>query len=179
MTENQTRIDLRDSMVESLTKLGEDHNIVVLLSDSTSTSKITPFKEKYPERVIDVGIAEQNLVGVATGLSLGGYIPITTSAASFLVSRANEQIKNDVCYSDANVKLVGLNAGVSYGPSASTHHAIDDISIMRGLGNIIILAPADPLETEPLTPCPPFDPVPVIPLAAPFPFPTPSTPGAP
>ena len=146
MMENQAVIDLRDSMVESLIKLGEDYNIVVLLSDSTSTSKITPFKVKYPERVIDVGIAEQNLVGVAVGLSLGGFIPITASAASFLVSRANEQIKNDVCYSNTNVKLVGLNAGVCYGPLASTHHAIDDISIMRGLGNIIVLAPADPLE---------------------------------
>jgi transketolase len=106
------------------------------------------FAERFPNRLINVGIAEQNLVGVATGLSLGGYVAVTANAAPFLVARANEQVKNDICYSQANVKLVGLNAGVSYGPLASTHHAIDDISIMRGLANIIILAPADPVETR-------------------------------
>jgi len=148
MTE-QLRIDLREVMVQCFIRAVQDNvNLVVLVSDSTSTAKIAPFQEKYPDRLINVGIAEQNLVGVAAGLSLGGYVAVTANAACFLVARANEQIKNDVCYSDMNVKLVGLNAGVSYGPLASTHHAIDDISIMRGLGNIIILAPSDPVETE-------------------------------
>lgn len=148
MTE-QSRIDLREVMVQYFIRAVQDNvNLVVLVSDSTSTSKIAPFQEKYPDRLINVGIAEQNLVGVAVGLSLGGYVAVTANAACFLVARANEQVKNDVCYSNMNVKLVGLNAGVSYGPLASTHHAIDDISIMRGLGNIIILAPSDPVETE-------------------------------
>jgi transketolase len=147
--ENQEKRDLRDVMVQSLIQaIEEGMNVVVLVSDSTSTSKIAPFQKKYPQRVINVGIAEQNMVGVAVGLSLGGYIPVTANAAPFLVARANEQVKNDVCYSETNVKLVGLNAGVAYGPLASTHHAIDDISIMRGLGNILILVPADPIETE-------------------------------
>jgi transketolase len=141
--------DLRDIMVQTLMQSVEDDmNIVVLVSDSTSTSKIAPFQERYPQRLINVGIAEQNMIGVAVGFSLGGYIAVTANAAPFLVARANEQVKNDVCYSATNVKLVGLNAGVAYGPLASTHHAIDDISIMRGLGNILILAPADPIETE-------------------------------
>ena len=145
----QSAIDLRAVMVQSFIKAVEnDVNLVVLVSDSTSTSKIAPFHEKCPDRLINVGIAEQNLVGVAVGLSLGGYVAVTANAACFLVARANEQVKNDVCYSETNVKLVGLNAGVSYGALASTHHAIDDISIMRGLGNIIILAPCDPVETE-------------------------------
>ncbi|OHB56206.1 MAG: transketolase [Planctomycetes bacterium RBG_13_44_8b] len=148
MTE-QVRIDHREVMVQCFIRAVQDNvNLVVLVSDSTSTAKIAPFQEKYPDRLINVGIAEQNLVGVAAGLSLGGYVAVTANAACFLVARANEQVKNDVCYSDMNVKLVGLNAGVSYGPLASTHHAIDDISIMRGLGNIIILAPSDPIETE-------------------------------
>lgn len=95
-----------------------------------------------------MGIAEQNLVGVAVGLSLGGYTAVTANAAPFLISRSNEQVKNDVCYTEANVKLLGLNAGVCYGALASTHHAIDDLSIMQGLGNILILAPSDPIETE-------------------------------
>jgi transketolase len=123
-------------------------NVAVVVSDSTSTAKVAPFAERFPNRLVNVGIAEQNLVGVAAGLSLGGYIAVTANAAPFLVARANEQVKNDVCYSQTNVKLVGLNAGVCYGALASTHHAIDDISIMRGLGNIIILAPADPIETR-------------------------------
>jgi len=145
----QAKIDLREAMVGCFIRAVQDNvNLVVLVSDSTSTSKIAPFQEKYPDRVINVGIAEQNLIGVAVGLSLGGYVAVTANAACFLVARANEQVKNDVCYSDTNVKLVGLNAGVCYGPLASTHHAIDDISIMRGLGNIVILAPSDAVETE-------------------------------
>lgn len=142
-------MDLRAVMVQSFIDAVESGiNVAVVVSDSTSTAKIAPFAERFPDRLINVGIAEQNLVGVAVGLSLGGYVAVTANAASFLMARANEQVKNDVCYSQANVKLVGLNAGVSYGPLASTHHAIDDISIMRGLGNIIILAPADPVETR-------------------------------
>jgi len=145
----QTKTDLREVMVRSFIRAVEDNiNLVVLVSDSTSTSKIAPFREIYPDRLIDVGVAEQNMIGVAVGLSLGGYIAVTANAAPFLVSRSNEQLKNDVCYSDTNVKLVGLNAGVCYGSLASSHHAIDDISIMRGWGNVLILAPSDPVETE-------------------------------
>lgn len=147
--ENQEKIDLRDAMIQTLTQAVADGlDVVMVVSDSTSTSKIGPFQQQYPDRVINVGIAEQNLVGVATGLSLGGHIAVTANAAPFLVARSNEQVKNDVCYSNTNVKLVGLNAGVTYGPLASTHHAIDDLSIMLGLGNILVLAPSDPVETQ-------------------------------
>lgn len=145
----QEKKDLRAVMVQSFIDAVENGvNVAVVVSDSTSTAKIAPFAERFPDRLINVGIAEQNLVGVAAGLSLGGYVAVTANAACFLIARANEQVKNDVCYSNTNVKLVGLNAGVSYGPLASTHHAIDDISVMRSLGNIIILAPADPVETQ-------------------------------
>jgi len=143
------RIDLREAMIQTFIRAVEEGvNLAVVVADSTSTSKIAPFKEKFPDRVINVGIAEQNLVGVAVGLSLGGFVAVTANAAPFLISRSNEQVKNDVCYTEANVKLLGLNAGVCYGPLASTHHAIDDLSIMQGLGNIVILAPSDPVETE-------------------------------
>lgn len=141
--------DLRDVMVESLIRAALDGvNVAVLVSDSTSTAKISPFKDRFPDRLINVGIAEQSLVGTATGMALGGFVAVTANAAPFLVHRGNEQVKNDVCYTNANVKLVGLNAGVCYGPLASTHHAIDDVSIMRGFGNIRIFAPADPVEAE-------------------------------
>ncbi|KAA5605356.1 transketolase family protein [Roseospira marina] len=123
-------------------------NLAVVVSDSTSTAKLAPFQAAHPERVVNVGIAEQSLVGVAAGLSLGGYVPVTANAAPFLVARANEQVKNDVCYSNTNVKLVGLNAGVAYGPLGSTHHAIDDLSIMQGFGTIQILAPSDAVEAR-------------------------------
>jgi transketolase len=82
---------------------------------------------------VNVGIAEQSMVGTAAGLALGGKVAVTCNAAPFLISRANEQIKVDVCYNNTNVKLFGLNAGASYGPLASTHHAIDDLAVMRGL----------------------------------------------
>jgi transketolase C-terminal domain/subunit len=89
---------------------------------------------------VNVGIAEQSMVGTAAGLALGGKVAVTCNAAPFLISRANEQIKVDVCYNNTNVKLFGLNAGASYGPLASTHHAIDDLAVMRGFGNIQIFA---------------------------------------
>ena len=121
-------------------------DLVPVVSDSTSTAKIGPFAQRFPERLVNVGIAEQALVGVAAGLALGGKVAATCNAAPFLISRANEQIKVDVCYNQANVKMFGLNAGASYGPLASTHHSIDDISVMRGFGHVQIFAPADPLE---------------------------------
>ncbi|SFU44716.1 transketolase family protein [Pseudomonas sp. OV546] len=121
-------------------------DVVPVVSDSTSTAKIGPFAQRFPERLINVGIAEQSLVSVAAGLALGGKIAATCNAAPFLISRANEQIKVDVCYNQANVKMFGLNAGANYGPLASTHHSLDDISVMRGFGNVQIFAPADAIE---------------------------------
>lgn len=121
-------------------------DLVPVVADSTSTAKISPFMKKFPERLVNVGIAEQTLVGAAAGLAIGGKIAVTCNAAPFLISRANEQIKVDVCYNNTNVKLFGLNAGASYGPLASTHHSIDDIAIMRGFGNIEIYAPSCPEE---------------------------------
>ena len=121
-------------------------DLVPVVADSTSTAKISPFIKAFPDRLVNVGIAEQTLVGTAAGLALGGKIAVTCNAAPFLVSRANEQVKVDVCYNNTNVKLFGLNAGASYGPLASTHHSIDDIAVMRGFGNIEIYAPACPLE---------------------------------
>ncbi|MEX9823820.1 transketolase family protein [Raoultella planticola] len=121
-------------------------DLVPVVADSTSTAKIAPFIKQFPDRLVNVGIAEQSMVGMAAGLALGGKVAVTCNAAPFLISRANEQIKVDVCYNDTNVKLFGLNAGASYGPLASTHHAIDDLAVMRGFGNIEIYAPSSPRE---------------------------------
>ncbi|WGY47362.1 transketolase C-terminal domain-containing protein [Vibrio sp. ABG19] len=121
-------------------------DLVPVVADSTSTAKIAPFIKAFPDRLVNVGIAEQVLVGTAAGLALGGKVAVTCNAAPFLVSRANEQVKVDICYNNTNVKLFGLNSGASYGPLASTHHSIDDISVMRGFGNIEIYAPASPMQ---------------------------------
>ncbi|WP_434643416.1 transketolase family protein [Klebsiella sp. I138] len=121
-------------------------DLVPVVADSTSTAKIAPFIKHFPGRLVNVGIAEQSMVGMAAGLALGGKVAVTCNAAPFLISRANEQIKVDVCYNNTNVKLFGLNAGASYGPLASTHHAIDDLAVMRGFGNIQIYAPSSPRE---------------------------------
>ncbi|CCN70213.1 putative transketolase, C-terminal section [Vibrio nigripulchritudo SFn118] len=140
---------LANVMIEQFTKAVENGvDLIAVVADSTSTSKISPFMSRYPERVVNVGIAEQALVSTAAGLALGGKVVVTCNAAPFLVSRANEQIKIDVCYNDTNVKMFGLNSGASYGPLASTHHSIDDISVMRGFGRLEIFAPSDPIECE-------------------------------
>ncbi|MDF7660908.1 transketolase C-terminal domain-containing protein [Erwiniaceae bacterium L1_54_6] len=121
-------------------------DLVPVVADSTSTAKISPFIQAFPDRLVNVGIAEQSLVGTAAGLALGGKVAATCNAAPFLISRANEQIKVDVCYNNTNVKLFGLNTGASYGPLASTHHSTDDVAVMRGFGNIEIYAPSCPQE---------------------------------
>jgi transketolase len=140
--------DLRDGAVGAINRMtAAGRDIIVMVADSTSTSKIGAYMSAFPERVVNVGIAEQNMVGMAAGLALGGHTVFTANAAPFLVGRANEQVKNDICYSATNVKMLGLNAGVAYGPLASTHHAIDDISVMSGFGTVQIFAPCDEVET--------------------------------
>lgn len=141
--------DLREGIDSAATQLmDKGMNIAVVMADSTTTSKFSGLSKKYPEALVNVGIAEQNMVGVSTGLSLGGYTAVTANAAPFLLSRANEQVKNDICYSNSNVKMIGLNAGVTYGSLGSTHHILDDISIVRGLGNLQIFAPSDSIEAR-------------------------------
>lgn len=138
---------LANVMVQAfIDAVNEGIDLVPVVADSTSTAKIAPFIKQFPDRLVNVGIAEQSMVGTAAGLALGGKVAVTCNAAPFLIARANEQIKVDVCYNFTNVKLFGLNAGASYGPLASTHHAIDDIAVMRGFGNIQIFAPSSPRE---------------------------------
>ncbi|RVT76575.1 transketolase family protein [Flavobacterium sufflavum] len=124
-----------------------DRDIMVVTSDSRGSGKLVPFGQKYPEQIVEVGIAEQNLVGVATGLASMGKKAFAVSPACFLTARALEQIKNDVAYSDNPVKLIGISAGVSYGALGTTHHSLHDYAVLRAINNIIIVAPADNFET--------------------------------
>jgi transketolase len=124
-----------------------DRDIIVVTSDSRGSGKLVPFGQKFPKQIVEIGIAEQNLVGVAAGLASAGKKTFAVSPACFLTARALEQIKNDVAYSDNPVKLIGISAGVSYGALGSTHHSLHDFAVLRAINNITIVAPADNYET--------------------------------
>lgn len=133
---------------ETLQELAaSDKQIVAVTSDSRGSGKLVPFGQKFPNQIVEVGIAEQNLVGVAAGLASAGKKAFAVSPACFLSARALEQIKNDVAYSDNPVNLVGISAGVSYGALGTTHHSLHDFAVLRAINNLIIMAPADNFET--------------------------------
>ncbi len=125
----------------------QNKNIFAVTSDSRGSGRLVPFAAGVPDQIIEVGIAEQNLVGISAGLASTGKIVYAVSPASFLTARALEQIKNDVCYSDQPVKLIGISAGVSYGALGSTHHSTHDLAVLRAVNNIVIIVPADNFET--------------------------------
>jgi transketolase len=134
---------------ETLQTLAEtDKDLYVVTSDSRGSGKLVPFGQRFPDQIVECGIAEQNLVGVATGLAAMGKKAFAVSPACFLTARALEQIKNDVCYSNNPVKLIGISSGVSYGALGSTHHSLHDFAVLRAINNITIVAPADNYETE-------------------------------
>ena len=125
-----------------------NQNIFVVTSDSRGSGKLVNFGKELPDQIIEVGIAEQNLVGISAGLSAGGKKVFGVSPASFLTARSIEQIKNDICYSNQPVVLVGISAGISYGQLGSTHHSIHDFASLRTFNNISIVAPADNFEAS-------------------------------
>lgn len=127
---------------------GNDRDVVVVTSDSRGSGKLTSFGQQFPKQIVEIGIAEQNLVGVAAGLASTGKKVFAVSPACFLTARALEQIKNDVAYSDNPVKVIGISAGVSYGALGTTHHSLHDFAVMRAINNITVVAPADNFETE-------------------------------
>src|SRR6201998_2355878 len=126
----------------------EDSDLLVATSDSRGSAKLAPFAKAAPGQIVEVGIAEQNLVGISAGLAAAGKKVFAVSPACFLTARALEQIKNDVCYSDRPVKGVGISAGVSYGALGSTHHSLHDFAALRAIHNITIVAPADNFESR-------------------------------
>src|SRR5204862_2967822 len=124
----------------------QDRNVLAVTSDSRGSGKLGPFGQKLPDQIVELGIAEQNLVGIAAGLASAGKIVYAVSPACFLTARSLEQIKNDVAYSDNPVKLIGISAGVSYGALGSTHHSLHDFAVLRAINNITVVAPADNYE---------------------------------
>ena len=143
--------DCRKSFAETLVGLAEqDERVVAVCNDSVGSSNLTEFRKRFPERLFNVGIAEQNMVGVATGLANAGRIPFVCAASCFLTGRALEQIKADCAYSRTNVKLCGISSGMAYGPLGPTHHSIEDFAWMRALAGLSVVAPADPQDTAAL-----------------------------
>ena len=140
--------DCRDAFSAALLELmASDARVVAVVNDSLGSTKVGEVAAAYPDRVINVGIAEQNLVGIGAGLANGGKIPFVCAATPFLTARALEQIKVDAAYSGANVKLVGVSSGVAYGELGPTHHSIEDVAWTRAIDALIVVVPADPIET--------------------------------
>jgi transketolase len=141
--------DCRQAFVAELSALArEDPRIVAVCNDSVGSSNLVGFAAEFPDRMVNVGIAEQNMVGVAAGLANGGYIPFVCAAAPFLTGRATEQIKSDIAYNGYHVVLCGMSPGVAYGELGPTHHSIEDLSWMRAISDLLIVVPADPQQTR-------------------------------
>jgi transketolase len=145
---SEPRYDCRDAFAATLLELVRaDPRVVVVVNDSLGSTKVDLVRREFPQRVINVGIAEQDLVGVGAGLANGGRIPFVCAASPFLTGRALEQIKVDAAYSRANVKLVGVSSGVAYGELGPTHHSIEDMAWMRAIADLTVVVPADPIDT--------------------------------
>jgi len=139
----------QDVFSETLLELAQhNRDILVVTSDSRGSGKLVKYGKVLPDQIIEVGIAEQNLVGVAAGLASAGKHVYAVSPACFVTARSLEQVKNDVAYSDRPVKVIGISAGVSYGALGSTHHSLHDYAALRTINNIDIIAPADNFETR-------------------------------
>lgn len=137
---------MRKVFNEELLKIARmDKRVFMVLAD-IGYGEIEPFEKAFPDRFINCGVAEQNMTGVACGIALEGNIAITYSIANFPTLRCLEQIRNDVCYHDANVKIVIIGGGLAYGPLGISHHSTEDIAIMRALPNMVVLAPCDRKE---------------------------------
>jgi transketolase len=131
-----------------LCDLGEKHpEIVGLSADLAKSTKIGLFGDKFPERFFNVGIAEQNMFGMAAGMAKAGLVPFASTFAIFTSMRALDQVHTDICYQNLNVKMIATHAGLSFGQAGSTHHCTEDIAIMRAMANCKVIVPADGMET--------------------------------
>jgi transketolase len=140
--------DCRDAWIATLVELAaEDSRIVVVANDSVGSSKLGPFQDAFPDRLVNVGIAEQDMVGVGAGLANGGKVPFVSAAACFLTARAMEQIKVDAAYSQHHIVLVGQSPGMAYGELGPTHHSIEDLAWLRTIPGLTVIVPSDRVET--------------------------------
>lgn len=146
------KIPMRDGYGKALLKLiGNGKPVVALDADVAKFTRTVWVRDQYPEHFLDMGIAEQDMVGTASGLALGGIIPFASTYGVFLAGRAWDQIRTTVCYNNLNVKLAGAHAGISVGPDGATHQALEDVALMRVLPNMTVVVPCDAVETEKAT----------------------------
>jgi transketolase len=146
------QIPTRNGYGEGLVTLGEENpNVVVLSADLTESTRAEAFSKKFPERFVEIGVAEQNLATIAAGLGISGKIPFISSYAVFSPGRNYEQIRTTIAYNDSNVKIAGAHAGISVGPDGATHQATEDIAIMRVMPNMKVIVPCDAIEARKAT----------------------------
>ena len=139
----------RDSYGEALDELGKkNEKIVVLDADLATATKTIEFKKEFPNRFFDIGIAEQDMMGTAAGLALGGKIPFASTFAVFASGRAYDQIRNQICYSNLNVKIAATHAGITVGEDGASHQSLEDLALMRAIPNMTVFSPSDDLETK-------------------------------
>ncbi|MGC1105559.1 MAG: transketolase C-terminal domain-containing protein, partial [Candidatus Acidiferrales bacterium] len=139
---------MRSAFIRTLVDLAEQDDRIVLVVGDLGFGVVEPFAKRFPDRFINAGVAEQNMTGIAAGMSLSGKVVFTYSIGNFPTLRCFEQIRNDVCYHGANVKIVSVGAGLAYGALGVSHHAAEDVAIMRALPGMTVVAPADPVETQ-------------------------------
>ncbi len=145
-------VPIRDGYGKGLVKAGEqDEHVVVLCADLKESTRSHWFAQQFPERFIEIGVAEQNLAVVAAGMALAGKIPFISSYATFSPGRNNEQIRTNICINNVPVKIAGAHAGISVGPDGATHQALEDIALMRVLPRMVVIVPCDAVEAEKAT----------------------------
>lgn len=139
---------MRTAFIETLLELAESDPRIVLITGDLGFGVVVQFRDRLPGQFVNAGVAEQNMTGLAAGMALSGKIVFNYSIANFPVLRPLEQVRNDICYHNANVRIVAIGAGMAYGSLGPSHHATEDIAIMRALPNMLVVAPGDPVETR-------------------------------
>lgn len=139
---------MRTAFIKTLTDLAARDDRIILIVGDLGFGAVERFAKQFPDRFINAGVAEQNMTGIAAGLALSGKVVFTYSIANFPTLRCLEQVRNDICYHRANVKIVSVGGGLAYGPLGTSHHATEDIAVMRALPEMTVMAPGDPVETE-------------------------------
>lgn len=139
---------MRTAFIETLCELAEQEERIWLITGDLGYSVLERYATRFPDRYVNAGVAEQNMTGMAAGLALSGKIAFTYSIANFPVMRCLEQVRNDVCYHKADVKIVSVGGGFAYGPQGYTHHGIEDLAVMRAMPNMTVIAPGDPVEAR-------------------------------
>ena len=142
---------MRTAFIKTLLDLADEDERIWLLCGDLGYSVLEPFGERFPTRFTNVGVAEQNMIGIAAGLAQNGHVAFCYSIANFPTLRCLEQIRNDVCYHDCNVNIVSVGGGVAYGAQGYSHHALEDLAVMRALPNMVVAVPGDPLELRSVT----------------------------